>query len=126
MGVRGYIKREEVLDTLAYQRGLCYYCQSPLNRNRYTIDHVIPLSRGGFHDVRNIVCACKRCNEIKGAMSEEDAFKVIKSDGGLWWCKECNQVKGSPHFGTDEREPYNLSRVCRQCEYEQHRSGRSK
>lgn len=46
---------------LAYNN-LCAYCgeQKPL-----TIDHVVPLSRGGPHLAENIVPACKSCNSRK-------------------------------------------------------------
>jgi 5-methylcytosine-specific restriction endonuclease McrA len=42
----------------------CVYCfQESLN---LTMDHVVPLSKGGVHDVSNIVPACKSCNTRKG------------------------------------------------------------
>lgn len=45
----------------------CRYCRSdgPL-----TIDHIIPLARGGRHDKSNIVPACLRCNTSKGARGD--------------------------------------------------------
>lgn len=43
----------------------CYYCGK--NGMKLTMDHVIPLSRGGHHDKTNIVAACSRCNKVKGA-----------------------------------------------------------
>ena len=43
----------------------CVYCGCiPTGRNR-TIDHVIPLSRGGAHDRFNVVKACRSCNSSK-------------------------------------------------------------
>lgn len=42
----------------------CTYCGSSDN---ITIDHVIPLSRGGSHSVSNLVSACAKCNMSKGA-----------------------------------------------------------
>lgn len=48
------------------QGGLCWWCSKPLN-NIYHVDHVIPLSRGGTNDPRNLVCACEKCNLSKGA-----------------------------------------------------------
>jgi 5-methylcytosine-specific restriction endonuclease McrA len=42
--------------------GGCAYCPSmgPLD-----MDHVVPLSRGGDHDITNVVPACDRCNSSK-------------------------------------------------------------
>jgi len=45
----------------------CVYCKRKLKR--LTMDHVIPLSRGGSHTKENVVPACSRCNSSKGANS---------------------------------------------------------
>jgi 5-methylcytosine-specific restriction endonuclease McrA len=42
----------------------CEYCGS---RDNLTMDHVIPLCRGGAHDILNIVPACHSCNSKKGS-----------------------------------------------------------
>ena len=41
--------------------GLCVYCADKAE----TMDHVIPLSRGGKHEPENLVPACKKCNFAK-------------------------------------------------------------
>jgi 5-methylcytosine-specific restriction endonuclease McrA len=40
----------------------CFYCGS---KDSLTIDHVIPIARGGRHSIGNIVIACKPCNSQK-------------------------------------------------------------
>lgn len=45
-------------------RGRCYWCRQ---RRELTIDHVIPLSRGGQHVAENIVASCLPCNLHKHA-----------------------------------------------------------
>jgi len=50
--------------------GCCNYCANPLvfaSRATWEVDHVVPLSRGGTHEVGNLVVACVRCNRSKGA-----------------------------------------------------------
>ena len=47
------------------QKGVCHYCQSEVGRERLTMDHVVPLSRGGKSSKGNIVPACKTCNNKK-------------------------------------------------------------
>ena len=42
----------------------CQYCGS---RTNLTIDHVIPISRGGEWKYDNLVTACSRCNTKKGS-----------------------------------------------------------
>lgn len=44
----------------------CAYCGV---RKEMTIDHVVPLSRGGRHCVANLVPACLRCNLSKGSQT---------------------------------------------------------
>lgn len=48
----------------------CAYCGE--YAERMTIDHVVPLSRGGTHTIENIVAACGPCNSSKGAKSLEE------------------------------------------------------
>ena len=44
----------------------CQYCGSRPDYAALTIDHVIPRSRGGQSEWRNVVVACIRCNTKKG------------------------------------------------------------
>lgn len=43
----------------------CQYCFEKLPFKQITLDHVIPLCRGGKTNWTNIVAACKDCNEDK-------------------------------------------------------------
>jgi len=45
----------------------CYLCDDPLSRATLTMDHVIPLARGGEHTLNNLRPCCGRCNSRKGA-----------------------------------------------------------
>ena len=47
------------------QKGECYYCHRNVGREQLTMDHVVPLSRGGKSKKGNIVPACKECNNKK-------------------------------------------------------------
>ncbi len=54
----------------------CVYCgrrQKPL-----TIDHVIPVSRGGKTDFENCVTSCVTCNNKKGARTPSEAEMHLK------------------------------------------------
>jgi 5-methylcytosine-specific restriction endonuclease McrA len=46
------------------QKGRCYYCSKEVG-DSYTVEHVIPLSRGGTNDPSNLVIACASCNFSK-------------------------------------------------------------
>jgi len=58
----------------------CFYCGS---KGRITMDHVIPLSRGGWHSIGNLVAACKSCNSSKGTktITEWKMFKMKLAGG---------------------------------------------
>lgn len=47
------------------QKRKCFYCSAPLGWGDATIDHKIPLSRGGTDAWTNIVVACLNCNQAK-------------------------------------------------------------
>lgn len=42
--------------------GTCYYCDEAVGFKNLTMDHVIPLSRGGSSSKDNLVPCCKECN----------------------------------------------------------------
>jgi len=47
------------------REGTCYYCNRNVGKADLTMDHVVPLSRGGKSKKGNIVPACKECNNKK-------------------------------------------------------------
>jgi len=48
--------------------GKCYYCGGIFKPSELTMDHKIPISRGGTSEKINIVPACKECNNKKKYM----------------------------------------------------------
>ena len=68
----------------------CTYCQKPnlvielegmqvRNFIMATIDHIVPLSKGGpYFDYNNINVCCGQCNSKKGSMDLEDFLKIVK------------------------------------------------
>jgi len=45
--------------------GRCYYCGKRFRPEELTMDHVVPLVRGGRSIKNNLVPACKECNRRK-------------------------------------------------------------
>jgi len=46
-------------------KGVCYYCRQRVDPGKLTMDHVVPLTRGGKSTKGNLVAACKDCNNRK-------------------------------------------------------------
>jgi 5-methylcytosine-specific restriction endonuclease McrA len=46
-------------------KGVCYYCGRSFPPGGLTMDHVVPLSRGGKTIKGNVVPCCKECNNAK-------------------------------------------------------------
>jgi len=51
----------------------CQLCHSKVNRDAVvpnpkapTLDHILPLSKGGTHEPSNVQLACFLCNSLKG------------------------------------------------------------
>ena len=52
---------------------LCMYCGGRFHRRHLSRDHIIPLSMGGKDDWKNVVAACRSCNNAKAGHTPEQA-----------------------------------------------------
>lgn len=62
------------------QRGLCASCETKLfksGKNRYHVDHIQPLAKGGSNGKENLQCLCPSCNLRKSAKDPYDWAKEI-------------------------------------------------
>jgi 5-methylcytosine-specific restriction endonuclease McrA len=68
-GAPGSFTAEDVLRQFEQQDGKCGICKAefpPKGRfYRFTVDHFIPLSKGGTNDAENIWLLCDHCNKSK-------------------------------------------------------------
>ena len=46
-------------------RGSCHYCNRETPAEGLTMDHIVPIARGGRSTRGNLVTACKTCNNQK-------------------------------------------------------------
>lgn len=74
----GTVTTEQLLTLKAKAKGRCYYCCR--KSKNLTIDHIVPLAKGGRHDLDNLVMACGECNRRK---SDKDPLAFANSLGVL-------------------------------------------
>ncbi len=60
--------------TRQIHRGICYYCQREVTPEQLTMDHIVPLARGGQSRPGNIVPACFQCNRNKKLQTPVDSI----------------------------------------------------
>lgn len=67
----------------------CFWCALPLGSRRsvITIEHIIPMSRGGLTTPENVALACASCNQAKGSMTPLEWVVSRKFPSGPmgWW-----------------------------------------
>jgi 5-methylcytosine-specific restriction endonuclease McrA len=57
----GYARQKDLLVKWKRQRRSCAYCSEPAT----TLDHIVPLSRGGTNWEGNLAPSCRPCNSSK-------------------------------------------------------------
>lgn len=55
-----------------YDQDICFYCEQFVSFNKRTMDHKIPLIRGGVHSASNLVMACLSCNSSKSFKTDKE------------------------------------------------------
>lgn len=75
----GAFSGDDVKALLVLQKGRCAYCRCDIS-DRYHIDHIHPLSKGGSNDKSNIQLLCVTCNHRKSA---KDPIQFAQENGRL-------------------------------------------
>lgn len=76
--MKSWDKRKRMKELVRVQKGRCYYCNRSPHEEDRTIDHRIPLSKGGTDTRKNLVMACEDCNSHKGSMSEREFTEYLE------------------------------------------------
>ena len=74
-----YRKRKHEL--FGKQEGLCAGCNVMFPFRNFTIDHVVPQSRGGTDHLENLQLLCGACNSLKGDRPQEYLMARLKEMG---------------------------------------------
>lgn len=74
------LKRSQWWKTLI-GKGVCHYCQQKFKPSELTLDHVVPVARGGRSVKGNVVPACANCNRDKKlTIPVEDLFAQLEKE----------------------------------------------
>lgn len=60
----------------------CFYCLRKVSTDTYVIEHVVSRPAGN-DSYRNLVAACRRCNNRKGEASAQDFLRLLYREGLL-------------------------------------------
>lgn len=70
-------------------RDICQYCGKHFPRGELSLDHVVPISRGGRTTWSNVICCCVECNKRKGGrIPKEAGMKLLKKPVKPAWNPE--------------------------------------
>lgn len=82
-------------------KGRCVICGNFVPFDDFTVDHVIPLAKGGTNEISNLQCTCDICNRIKQDILPEDLMDKlvqiilyqmrVSFDDSIW--KKINALK---------------------------------
>ncbi len=67
-------KRHEVFER---DKWTCQYCGDKVSPENVTLDHFVPQSKGGEHNMDNLRTCCLVCNSIKSGKSYEAAAPLL-------------------------------------------------
>lgn len=62
----------------AKYNGKCAICGKPVKYKKLTIDHNIPLSKGGTNEMSNLQLACRECNLMKSGLNTQEFTRKVR------------------------------------------------
>lgn len=60
-------------------KGVCHYCRRSFRPQELTMDHIVPVARGGKSTKGNVVPACKDCNNAKQQLLPMEWDRYLKN-----------------------------------------------
>ena len=72
----------------ARDAGKCFYCTKTIAKEDATLDHKLPVLRGGLNTNENVVVSCEWCNRDKGVLTDEEYYykQLVNASKGIKPC----------------------------------------
>ena len=88
--MRGVVTPDQWRAVLKVYGDRCAYCRAA---GTMTVDHVKPVSKGGVHELENVVPACEHCNFVKSnapleVAAERLGFDTFKFKARWWFARQ--------------------------------------
>lgn len=77
---RSRIRKRDRTTIFERDNRTCQFCGRKLEEGDATIDHIIPLARGGVDEITNFVTACEDCNGAKADLPLAEFAETIAID----------------------------------------------
>lgn len=78
----GEISKETVFEVILESKGVCPYCGENIANNG-SLDHIIPVSKGGTNERSNLKWCCIKCNMSKGSKDLDEWLLGKRADLAL-------------------------------------------
>lgn len=82
-------------------KGICYHCGGKFKSADLTMDHLIPIARGGKSNKNNCVPSCKDCNSKKGYKTRAEMALEELKNGAL---SPENEAENTPNIDENSTE----------------------
>jgi CRISPR/Cas system Type II protein with McrA/HNH and RuvC-like nuclease domain len=80
-GVLSWTDTPELRRLMGEQNNSCYYCGCRIFLSNATVDHKMPITRGGSDSIANLAACCATCNKNKGNKTEAEYLAFLDRVG---------------------------------------------